>query len=64
MSKDSILCMIAEANENEYNVAADIGDMIMEQSSGGNSTYALLCSTAEKKDRQKETVSCIILSRI
>ena len=32
----------------------DIGDMIIEQSSGGNSTYAVLCSTVGKKNNQHE----------
>lgn len=41
-SKDSIRCMIDGINENEYMVLIDIGDMITEQSSGGNSTEYML----------------------
>jgi len=40
--------MIDGINENEYRVRTDIGDMIIEQSSGGNSTKVLLTSEKEK----------------
>ena len=41
--------MMDGTNEKEYRVAIDIGDMMMKQSSGGNSTNVLLGSTKKKK---------------
>lgn len=42
-------CMIAGTNENEYKVPIDMGDMIIEHSSGGNSTYISFDSAKRKR---------------
>lgn len=46
-SKHCIRCMIDGAKEKVYTVLAEIGDIMMVQSSGGNSTAASLL-TGEK----------------
>lgn len=42
--------MIDGTNENEYKLLIDTGDIIIEQSSGGNSTDILLDSAKGKKE--------------
>lgn len=42
--------MIDGTNENEYKLLIDMGDIIIEHSSGGNSTDILLDSTKGKKE--------------
>jgi len=51
MSKPSSQCMIDGTKENEYMVPIDIGDMITEQSSGGNSSE-LIFSPSQKGSKK------------
>lgn len=52
ISNDSIRCIIDGRNEKEYNVEMDIGDIMIEQSSGGNSTKLLLGSASKNEIEQ------------
>lgn len=47
-SNDSSRCIIDGTKENEYIVLMDMGDMMIEHSSGGNSAEALVDSEWEK----------------
>ena len=59
MSNDSSRCMIDGISVNEYMVLIDIGDMIIEQSSGGNSADIML--DPRKECRKIFQSGCIIL---
>lgn len=48
ISKASSWCMIEGTNEYEYTLLIDIGDIIIEQNSGGNSTDVWLDSAKKK----------------